>query len=207
MLSSRSQMEAFNLVAAQLTASRAEAITSDTYVGIHVQLGDQNDERMENTTYSMIVGILPDDLKSNNPVFKRWSTFVPQELPGATALGQLTAEYIDANTDKYKDIGTDNQLRQFCAFSVIFAPSGSVATKVQGNNIMFDANDLMFKQGDERQLWDHSVANNKRGITAFTMFDYIKVQKLDKADREEYLLQNGQFLPVNMHTGQLFDRY
>ena len=57
MLSSRSQMEAFNLVAAQLTASRAEAITANTYVGIHVQLGRQDDERMENTTYSMIVGV------------------------------------------------------------------------------------------------------------------------------------------------------
>ena len=215
MLSSRAQMEAFNLVAAQLTAARSEAITGNTYAGIHVQLGAQTD--MERTTYSMLIGIPPGEIEKDNLVFTRLGTFMPQELPGGTTMGQLTAEFVKDRTPnpndpndtddagEYQNISTDSQLRKFCAFSVIFSPDGSAATKVKDTNIMFASNDKMFN-GDTK-LWDYALANDKPGITVFTMFNYQKVFKLDPADRKTYLKENGQFLPVNMNTGQLFDRY
>ena len=54
MLASRASMEAFNLVAAQLSAARAEAVAGNTYAGIHVQLDDEAD-MAEKTAYSMII--------------------------------------------------------------------------------------------------------------------------------------------------------
>ena len=77
MLASRSEMEAFNLIAAQLTAARSEAIGNDTYAGVHVQLGyddgtggvetEVKEYEMKNITYSMIVGIDPAEFDNDTP--------------------------------------------------------------------------------------------------------------------------------------------
>jgi len=201
MLGSRASMEAFNLVAAQLSAARAEAISSNTHAGIHVQL-DYQTEMADKTAYSMIIAY-----DEANSVFKRPDIFMPQELPGNTALGQLTSNFVTAaNPGTYYNIGTDNQLEAFCAFSVIFSPDGAVVKHVKGGNIRFSSSDPMF-QGSQTKLWDFSIANNKLGVTAFTMFDYLEILKREPADRMNYLNAHGQFLPVNMHTGQLFDRH
>jgi len=136
-------------------------------------------------------------------------------------MGQLTSEFIDNQgapspsnpsnpnlADKasnYRNISTDAQLKKFCAFSIVFSPEGSVAKKVKSGNVMFSPGDKMFN--GETKLWDFALANNRQGITAFTMFNYQTVYKLEASDRITYLNENGQFLPVNMHTGQLFDRY
>jgi len=209
MLASRASMEAFNLVAAQLTAARAEAIANDTYAGIHVQL-DTEAQMADKTAYSMI--IIYDE---TNAVFRNYfkppgqtdnRVFMPQELPGNTAMGQLTSNFVTtADPGSYYNLGSDNQLEAFCAFSVIFSPDGAVVKHVKGGNIMFASGDKMFT-GTQTKLWDFGVANNKLGVTAFTMFDYLELLKREPADRITYLNEHGQFLPVNMHTGQLFDR-
>jgi len=201
MLASRASMEAFNLVAAQLYTARAQAISSDTYAGVHVQL-DTEAQMADKTAYSMIIAY--DEAEA---VFKRPDVFMPQELPGGTALGQLTSDFVtDADPGKYYNLDTDDQMETFCAFSVIFSSEGSVVTNVNGGNIMFDPNDPMFT-GSNTKLWDHTRAHDKPGIMAFTMFDYLELLKREPADRIKYLDENGQFLPVNMHTGQLFDRH
>ena len=208
MLASRASMEAFNLVAAQLSAARAEAIANDTYAGIHVQL-DTEAQMADKTAYSMI--IIYDE---TNAVFRNYFKprgqtdnlyFMPQELPGHTALGKLTRDFVtDADPGQYYNLG-DNELETFCAFSVIFSPDGAVVTHVKGGNVMFDINDAMFS-GSNTTLWDHTLANDKPGVIAFTMFDYLELLKRESDARITYLDEHGQFLPVNMHTGQLFDR-
>ncbi len=198
MLSSRASMEAFNLVAAQLSAARAEAIAGNTYAGIHVQL-DEATEMVDKVAYSMIIVYDKDD-----SVFRRHNLFTAQELPGRTAMGKLTGTFITGNPAKYRNLGTDSLLGSFCAFSVIFSPEGTVVTKVDGNKIMFDSSDPMFNGATK--LWDYPRANGKAGVTAFAMFNHLEVLKRETSAREVYLDENGQFLPVNMHTGQLFDR-
>jgi hypothetical protein len=198
MMSSRASMEAFNLVAAQLSAARAEAITSNTYAGIHVQL-DEATEMADKVAYSMIIAYDEDD-----SVFRRHNLFVPQELPGRTALGRLIVSFITGSPAKYRNLHTDLLFEKFCAFSVIFSPEGTVVTKVGGSYIKFDSSDPMFN--GTTQLWDFGLANGRDGVTAFTMFDYLEVMKREGTDRATYLDENGQFMPVNMHTGQLFDR-
>jgi prepilin-type N-terminal cleavage/methylation domain-containing protein len=200
MLASRASMEAFNLVAAQLAAARAEAVTSDTYAGIHVQLGSETG--MTETAYTMIIAY--DETVSK---FRRPPVFMPQELPGGTALGQLTSDFVTAhNPGRYYNLTTDAQLAKFCAFSVIFSPEGAVVTQVNNDNIKFVQGDPMFV-GKNTKLWEFGLADNKLGVTAFTMFDYREVLKRLSTERTAYLDENGQFLPVNMHTGQLFDRH
>ena len=230
LLASRSQEEAFNLIAAQLTAARAEAVASNTYAGVHVQLGPKGSNR-EHVSYSLV--IILDPSKLNNYVegastdsltFTLAKPFIPQKLPGGTALGKLTSDYVDDRASPpdpnapagtpvdtqghYKNLA-DGNLPNFTSLSVIFSPNGTVVEQVKGGNIKFDSNDPMFS--GNTKLWDFAQANNQRGVMAFTMFNFPKVWKLvgtgtGSTDRTEYLNDNGQFLPVNMHTGQLFDR-
>lgn len=204
MLSSRASMEAFNLVAAQLSAARAEAVTSNTYAGIHVQLGFHDD--MKETSYSMIIHVPQNQVDDANPKFTRPDIFMPQELPGGTALGQLTSKYVTSGDPGRYRVSSDSDLKNFCAFSLIFSPDGMVVTEVQGKNIRFDTAHAMFSGNEKTKLWDPGIADDKPGVTAFTMFDYREVWKREPADRSDYLDKHGQFLPVNMHTGQLFDR-
>ena len=225
LLSSRSQEEAFNLIAAQLTAARAEAIAGNTYAGVHVQLGPKGSKR-EHVSYSLVI-ILPPD-KLNNYVegsstdkltFTLAKPFIPQKLPGGTALGKLTSTYIKdppppppnppAGTvvdtqGSYKNLTDTNLEKSFTSLSVIFSPNGTVVEQVKGGNINFESNDPLFN--GSTKLWDFANANNQRGVMAFTMFNFPKVWKLVGTDRTDFMDQNGQFLPVNMHTGQLFDR-
>jgi len=86
MLESRAEMEAFNLVAAQLTAARAEAITENTYAGIHVQLGAQGTD-IEETSYSMIISLSAGEVLKDNPVFTRNAAFLPRTCPAARPWG------------------------------------------------------------------------------------------------------------------------
>ena len=203
LIDSRANMESFNLVAAQLSAARAEAVNDTTYAGVHLQLDTETD-MAEKTAYSMVITIPPANLEDTNPVFKRHDLFMPRRLPGSTAMGKLTSEFItDANPSLYQNL-SDANLESFCSFSIIFSPDGSVVTKVKGANIMFDSADPMFS-GIQTKIWDHTVADNKPGIKAFTLFNYLELLKLEAAERATYLDENGQFLPVNMHTGQLFD--
>lgn len=200
MLTSRAAMEAFNLVAAQLSAARAEAVAANSFAGIHIQLNDDPDEDLK-IAYSMIL-----QYNNTKAKFERHELFIPQELPGGTAMGELSETFINGNTSKYQRLNTDSNIRDFCAFSVIFSAEGAVVTKVKGSNIMFDPGAAMFSGSKTTKLWDIADADGEPGIMAFTMFDYLELRKRTSAERGTYLDENGQFMPVNMHTGQLFDR-
>jgi len=211
MLASSADTEAFNLVAAQLTAARAEAVSGATYAGIHVQLGAP--QKMSDQAYSMVI-----QYDEGSGVFRRPANFFPHRVPGKMAFGELSASFIQTALptaqnpnppSTYRNL-RDQFLPDFCAFSVIFSPYGSVVSKVNNASIRFDPNDAMFNSSNnDTYLWAFAVANEQageEGISAFTMFDYAELSTRDQGGRAQYLNDNGQFMPVNMHTGQLFDR-
>jgi len=206
LLASSADKEAFNLVAAQLTAARAEAVTRSTYAGIHVQLGAP--QHMSEKTYSMVIVY-----NTTSKVFERAKNFFPHSLPGRMAMGELSTTFITtppANVQnpvsEYRNL-SDARIPDFCAFSVIFSPDGAVVPQVDDRNVRFAAGDPMFNSGNtDAYLWKHVFADNEPGVSAFTLFDYREIKTRDAAARAAYLDDNGQFMPVNMHTGQLFDR-
>jgi prepilin-type N-terminal cleavage/methylation domain-containing protein len=55
-------------------------------------------------------------------------------------------------------------------------------------------------------LADPTVAGGRPGVTAMVMFDFSKFELLDGANRATYLNENAMFLPINIHTGQLYPR-
>lgn len=74
-------------------------------------------------------------------------------------------------------------------------------------------------QNFRTQVWDPTIANTIRdgdndrdgvpGVTAVTMFDYeILKSRLEESEEQakDYLYENGQLMPVNIHTGLLYPR-
>lgn len=209
MMASGADEQAHNLVTAQLMAARAHAITNEnvTYAGIHVQMADPDAKNAEkDRCYSAVISY-----KTSDNFFRIADGFWPHRLPGTIALGEISADFITSGGEgNYKDL-TDTRLKDFCSFSVIFSSTGS-AVKI---DVFFDSSDGTFKSGTNAHLWKHSIADGEKAVMAFTIFDYAELITRKSRDpnpnddvysREEYLNENGQFLPINVHTGLLFDR-
>lgn len=206
MMTAGADEQAHNLVTAQLMAARAHAITSGTYAGIHVQLADPDADNAEkDKCYSAVISY-----KTSANIFEIADGFWPRRLPGTIALGEISDKFITTDDEgDYRRL-TDGNLPDFCSFSVIFSSAGS-AVKI---NVFFDSNDGTFKSGRDAHLWKYSIANGEKAVTAFTIFDYAELIIRESAaavgsgeySREKYLNDNGQLLPINIHTGLLFDR-
>jgi len=214
--------QAYNLIAAQLTAARALAIEKSTFAGVHVQLADARSTGgggllrpgEENICYSAIV--------LYNPWMRRFNIYgQARRVPGSIAFGKLTEETVSSGTGTYKSGAGSKEA--FTTFTVVFSPRGSAVKSVYGERVEFnpghpifsddavDAN-AMFVTGS-RRLWYmdpntvNSYCQNQYAVTALTLFDigdYLGATSSGK--RIKYLNENAQFLPLNVHTGQLFSR-
>jgi len=205
--------QAYNLIAAQLTAARALAIEKSTFAGVHVQLADAKEAGqllradLEHICFSAIILYSPRERHFN--IYGQ-----ARRLPGSIALGKLTDDTI--SDDSYQADATDPEI--FTTFSIVFSPTGSAVRSVNGRPVRFNANHPIFSDftvdpndilytGSQR-LWDFEDANNEAKnqypITALTLFDMGDYLGADS--KASYLNENGQFLPLNVYTGQLFAR-
>ena len=210
MMTAGADEQAHNLVTAQLMAARAYAITNETFAGIHVQLADPDADNAEkNKCYSAVISY-----DTSDAVFRIADGFRPRRLPGTIALGEISDDFVTADSPGNYTGLTDANLPDFCSFSVIFSSTGSAVKKIEDANVLFDGGDGTFTDGTDAHLWKYSTANGEKAVTAFTIFDYIElITREPEAEagageysREDYLNDNGQFLPINPHTGLLFER-
>jgi type II secretory pathway pseudopilin PulG len=205
--------QAYNLVAAQLTAARALAIEKGTFAGLHVQLADARltptssqllRPKLENACFTALVLYDPD-----KRLFKLQSR--PQRVPGSMAFGKLTKDTVDGRS--YTTGAED--VAKFTTFTVVFSGYGSAVTTINGRTVEFDKDDDVFRSVTasaadiigERRLWDYANANAQNAVTALTLFDMGRYYNLEnKRGDKRYLEINAQFLPLNVYTGQLFPR-
>ena len=225
------EAQAYNLLTAQLTAARALAIQKATYTAVHVQRADSastdpNDDylnHMTDTFYSAVMIYADPDEDDGDPnrYFELAEGFTPRKLPGAAAFGE-----IDAAAPGYKSLAQPS-LEDFTTLSIIFSPNGSVVRNVGGADIVFLTtdvfdppdpifeNDLTATPPTETKLWDPGLANDdgaggstgEPGTTAVVIFDFPTLRAVPMGTaRANYLNQNARLVPVNIHTGQLFER-
>ncbi len=208
------EAQAYNLLTAQLTAARALAIQEATYTAVHVQRADTSQLYLSHMTDAFFSAVMIYDGASSQ--FNLAPGFIPRKLPGAAALGE-----IDAAAAGYKSLAQAN-LVDFTTLSIVFSPNGSVVRNVGGNDIQFDQNDPIFWNDNtqtplpETKLWDPDLANDdtnnangpgEPGTTAVVVFDFPTLRAIPgAAARDNYLDQNARLVPVNIHTGQLFER-
>ncbi len=210
LFSTGTDTQATNMLAAQLSYARAIAIQNNTYAGVHVQMADAKNSAgtallnpdLEETCFSAIVMY-----NQSNGYFELTQGTKPRRIPGSIAFGQLTGTFVN-NSGNYQNL-TDTNLPVFTTFTIVFSPSGQVVTNVNGGNVLFhDTATGLFNNADPA-IWDLANAGGAAGepaATAVTMFDYTELAGRDAADRDNYLNEAGQFLPINVYTGQLFPR-
>lgn len=126
-----------------------------------------------------------------------------------------------------------SKLQQFTTATVVFDPRGAISQQAKAKPIRFATNAkdvFLFRfdysnqakapddvKSDVSSCWPISLANadkdgkvttgsGKDGATAVTMFEYRTLAAYPEADRAGYLTQYAQILPVNLYTGQLYDR-
>jgi prepilin-type N-terminal cleavage/methylation domain-containing protein len=193
--------QAYNVLSAQLSAARAQAIQNGEFTGVHVQLADPTlagNSNLENTSFCAVM-----EYKRSQSNFELSEAFESQRLPGTIAFGELTGEFVENSDYKASGFDTDAEVNDFTSFTIVFSSVGAAVKQVEGNDIVFDNSGLF------TDLWDHDMAGGASGepaTTAVTMFEYTGFKAADAAGKVAYLNESGQFLPINVYTGQLFPR-
>ena len=194
------------------------------------------DPDLADNCFIAIVWINPNSLGDAYPKFTLADRTKPKKMPGAIAFGGWNIihepDFIDTDTDGYRVEDYDYaavSVDDFTTFTIIFSPAGSIVAKVYGGNIVFDDADLLFAADPDNgppRLWDHTLtydmpeeARNKLpqdddeagkaamsepGATIVTLFEYTKFDI--NPDKNAFLDENAQYLPINLHTGQPFRR-
>jgi hypothetical protein len=208
--------QTYNITYAELVNARAYAIQNSVYAGVHCQAGDARPGFAE-TFYCAVV-----DKPATANGFRLAPGFMIQQFPGDMAVGQVDGYYTDASGGYIPaNFLTDAQLKDFTTLTVVFSPAGNLVQTVPGAGatptpIKFDpAADLFIKN----PLWTLARANGaagtgKQGATAVTLFEYKALSGRDPEVsgpnpgklRADYLNQYAQALPINLYTGQVYDR-
>ncbi len=206
LFSAGADSQAYNIIAAQLARARAIAIRDNTYAGLHIQKSDNPDMELD-AFYSAVV-----TYNSSAANFDLADGTKPRKLPGSIAFGQLN----DSGSTAFVSGGTyqtnvSSNMDNFTTFTIVFGPSGQVVTNVAGGGVTFADNNLFIATASgppgsgATELWTNP--GSEAGVTAITMFDYTElVGRSTDATRRDYLNEAGQFLPINVYTGQLFPR-
>ena len=211
--SSGADAQAYNMLAAQLMAARGLAITEGTYAGVHVQM--DNRAGAVGDCYLAVVIYKDVDDRENiaDMKFVLAEGFTPRRAPGGFAFGELRGpnlygltEFVNASS-QYDNLTTGNNVDDFLTFTIVFSPSGGIVKGVLVQPIAFDDGakyGSTFNPGAGKAfLWN--LPPDEPGASAVTMFSYNEFRDAG-ADRPGYLRLKGRFIPINVYTGQLFDR-
>lgn len=234
--------QAYNLITAQLTAARAQAVVGNTYSGIHVQLADapliETDSAQSPTLLRpKLAGVCFSGMLEYDPNTGAKSfdlVTAPVRVPGAVVFGyasqavtppinvggQSNVGSLEATLGNSSDspfTGDAGTLRKFTTFSVIFNSAGAVTRFVDGGPVRLNPESRAFSDSavppadlvlyDSQRLWrlaNTDYVQDRYGVTAMTMFNIAEYESADKP--LEYLNENAQVLPMNVHTGQLYKR-
>ncbi|MCY2928440.1 MAG: prepilin-type N-terminal cleavage/methylation domain-containing protein [Planctomycetota bacterium] len=207
--------QAYNIASTELVNARVNALQKGLYSGVHFQAGDAQPGRGQNFYAAVVDNHVESTTTTTTPVstFRLASGYMMQELPGRIAVGQATSEFVD-NSGNYTGDFSDTNLPNFTSLTVVFGPQGSLvqtipdATTGAPKPILFDVTADLF--AGAQPLWLAATANGtgtgKNGVSAVCLFDYITLRSWEVGKRKDYLTQFAQVLPVNMYTGQLYER-
>ncbi len=153
--------QAYNLIAAQLTAARARAVVGGTYAGIHVQLADAPLVETDSAEFPTLLrpelqGVCFSGMLKYDPNTRSFDLLAaPTRVPGVIAFGYAskgitssgTTSGLEATLGESSDNPFTNAagtLSKFTTFSVIFNPFGAVTRFVDGEAIKLNPQSKIF---------------------------------------------------------------
>jgi len=209
--------QAYNLIAAQLTAARALAIEKGTFAGLHIQLADMREGEeylnpdLKHVCFSCLVVL--DRKVGTHGAFRLYG--IPQQVPKPYALAEVSRRTVEGESFIEEAVSNVNDKTvpwNVTTFTVIFSPTGSAVTLVDGRNVTFATDEPVFRSTQDPN--DFGVAGSGRlwtlppaepAVTAVALFnttDYVLKAKAGQGSA--YLTNESQLLAINVHTGQLF---
>ena len=117
-----SESQAFNILAAQVLAARAQAIQKSTYAAVHIQRADPNSPSNRPGAYAAVMILAP------NGLFHLAPGYQPRRMPGMIAFGELSDDFVDFDTGMYNFIG--GTADDFTSLTIVFAANGSIVRDV-----------------------------------------------------------------------------
>jgi prepilin-type N-terminal cleavage/methylation domain-containing protein len=204
LLRSGSESQAYNLFAGQCSAARAYAMENGVNAMVHVQLADPPgtdaaSEKLRGVAYMTIMA-------SGSNSFGSVPAFPLLRMPGTMGMGELSAKFLTTGDNASFDGGsldTTNKLNDFTTLSVAFSPRGNVIDKINGADLKLNSSDGVFTGGG--RLWQAPA--DEPGVRAVTIFDCTKLEAaVTGSSRAAFLNDYAPYIPLNMHTGQLYPR-
>jgi hypothetical protein len=186
--------QSYNLFNAQLKSARAHAIGKGTYAGAHVQMGKVG-ERI-GKCFTMVM-----QYNWTQNVLAPAEGFMPHRVPGTMAIGEVTGDFITTSSFNEMD---DTMLDDFTTLTVVFTGGGSVCRYIRGEDVKYDATNSIFTGSASVKLWE--PPEEEPGVTAVMLVDYVELEHRTPTERAAYLNETSEFIPVSIHTGQLFER-
>jgi len=200
--------QAYNLLSAQLMAARALAMERNTYAGIHIQRADGSNPRADlpNTSICYLAAVMLDPLQPFGQMFVSAPGFIPRRVPGHMGFGDVSKL---GTSTTYSGTGALDQAPQygFTRMTIVFAPGGSLATKVNGvKAVGIKVGDPLIALDPNTALWAPPNPATEAPSRAVVMFDLVEFDTRSGADKDAYLNERGQIIPINAYTGVLFPR-
>lgn len=206
---SGSDAQAYNIASTELANARNNALQKGVFSGVHFQERD-----FAGSTSTFYCGVVDKAVGATS--FGLADMFTLQELPNSMAVGMISSDYTDSNGNYTGDF-SDTNMPNFTTLTVMFAPQGNlvqtVADPVTGapKPVLFDTAADLFTANP---YWSVTRANSdgkggtvgKNGAMALTVFAYKTLMNWPVANRAAYLSQYAQVMPVNLYTGQIYDR-
>ncbi len=232
MFSAGAQSAAYNMLAAQITAARACAIQNGTFAALHIQMSITNDPKINPGCYVAVM--LYDRTNGNFGLAEGYTprrmpgTMAIGEIrvDPNTAGGTPGYFVIPGSTmpAAYQNL-TNVDLDDFREMTIVFSPTGSIVNSIGSSGIVFkpytagDKSTYMFEDpadatANKVGLWDDpsdptvgwNSTSPESGVSAVVLFDNTVLKNTPEADRPALLEKIGRIAPINVYTGQLFDR-
>ena len=218
LFSSGAEMQAYNLLAAQIAAARAQAIQQGTYAGVHVQPGDATpDLREAKDVYSAVIVF-----NKTSGKFDLAPGFELTVIRGHYGFGDI--DYLEGAgsfDDTAGEYGFDNfdEADDFTRATIVFSPEGRLVRQVIGGKdldddptglIVLDPTGPAFS-GD-LPIWTALEDNDdlRGGAASLVQFNYLRYTKFKEANDlgglSEEFNKTGMIMAINQYTGELFPR-
>ena len=186
-----SDAQARQLFSAMLGAARGKAIENQSYALVHCQIGVDD---------SCWIAVMVHNQDTNK--FEPAEGYLPQQIPGNIAFGEISSKFVNGGNYISDALDSDDELRDFTTFNIIFTPSGALAPsdytpQIDTDTKIFGGNGATAKQ----KIWDVPAGLNEPTVKAVTIFPYKSL--VAAGNRANWLEENGQFLCINPYTGRL----
>ena len=188
-----SDAQARQLFSAMLGAARGKAIENQSYALVHCQIGVDD---------SCWIAVMIHNQDTDK--FELAEGYLPQQVPGNIAFGEISSKFVNGGNYISDALDSDEELRDFTTFNIVFAPSGALASsdytpQIDTDTKIFGGNGAT----PEQQIWDipAGLDINEPTVKVVTIFPYKTLVAVE--NRANWLEENGQFLCINPYTGRL----